>query len=321
MGFDNPIALVLVLVVPLLLWLYRSRVNSGQASGFAVFSNLEALRGLSKGRGRRNWGIGLYAAAIALAVFALARPQAVIPAPDNLAAVMLSIDISRSMRAIDIEPDRFTAAKEAAKRFVRNLPDGAKVGLVSFAGYATLEVEPTDNHQRVLDQIDLFEMARGTAIGEGLLESLKALPTNEEGKVLSASTVVLLSDGRSNRGIDPLEAVKEAKKMGVVVHTIGLGRKLDSGTPGTPGSPDTSFGNFNNFMAFDEETLRTIADSTGGQYYAAESAKALDEAYRRLNRVVAWKPTRTEVSSLAALGAGLLLFSSLLLTTLNRRVF
>lgn len=317
MGFDNPVALVLVLAVPLLLWLYRRRVNTGQASGFALFSNLGALRGLERGRARRNWGIGLYAVAIVLAVFALARPQAVIPAPDNLAAVMLSIDISRSMRAIDIEPDRFTAAKEAAKRFIRNLPDEAKVGLVSFAGYATLEVEPTDNHQRVLDQIDLFEMARGTAIGEGLMESLKALPTDANGKVLSASTVVLLSDGRSNRGIDPLEAVKEAKKMGVVVHTIGLGRKLDSGVPG---SPDTSFGNFNNFMAFDEETLRTIADSTGGQYYAAESAKALDEAYRRLNRVVAWKPTRTEVSSLAALAAGMLLFSSLLLTTLQRRV-
>ena len=315
MGFDNPIALVLLPIVAVLLWLYRSRVKAGKASGYAVYSNLESIRTLAKPSFKRNWGIGLYAVAVLLGVLALARPQAVIPAPDNLAVVMLALDISRSMRAIDIEPDRFTAAKEAAKRFVQNLPDGAKVGLVSFAGYATLEVPPTVNHSRVIEQIDLFEMARGTAIGEGLMESLKVIPTNQEGKTLSASTVVLLSDGRSNRGIDPLEAVKEAKKMGVVVHTIGLGRKLDGNSTNDP-----NIGGFNNFMAFDEETLRTIADSTGGRYYAAESAESLNAAYKVLNRVVAWKPTRTEVSSLAALAAGLLLFSSLLLSTLQRRV-
>jgi Ca-activated chloride channel family protein len=253
---------------------------------------------------------GLYLLAVGLAVVALARPQATIPMPDNLVGVMLAIDISRSMRAQDINPDRITAAKNAAKKFVETLPVGAKVGLVSFAGYSTLEVPLTTNHRRILEQIDTFQLGRGTAIGEGLYESLNAFPKDEKGKLLGPSTIVLLSDGRNNRGRDPMEAAGAAKNTGVVVHTIGLGRRL---------TEDNSF-QFNNFMAFDEETLRAIAEATGGQYYAAESEKALLEAYRKLGRVVGWKLTRTEVSSMLALLAGLLLAFSLMVSSVRRRV-
>nr|WP_243455186.1 VWA domain-containing protein [Meiothermus sp. CFH 77666] len=304
--------LLALLLVPLLAWVYWRRVQSGTASAHVLYPNLAQFARIAEPRWKRHLSAGLYGLALVLALLALARPQAVLLAPDNMTTVMVTIDISRSMRAQDIEPDRFTAAKKEARNFVRSLPDGAKVGLVSFAGYATLEVEPTTDHQRIIDQIELLQMARGTAIGDGLLESLKAFPKDANGKLLGPATVVLLSDGRNNRGIDPLEVTPFAKDMGVVVHTIGLGRRSN------PGDPDQQWGGF--WMQFDEETLRAIAESTGGRYYAAESAEALRQAYRNLGRVVGWKPQRTEVSSLFGLAAGLVLASSLLISNLRRQV-
>ncbi|GIW34391.1 VWA domain-containing protein [Meiothermus sp.] len=312
MGFQSPLLLLVLLLVPLLAWWYLRRVQGGTASAHVLYPNLAQFAGIAEPRWKRHLSAGLYALALVLAILALARPQATIPAPDNLATVMIALDISRSMRAQDIEPDRFTAAKKEAQNFVRALPDGAKVGLVSFAGYATLEVEPTTDHPRILDQIELLQMGRGTAIGDGLLESLKAFPKDENNKLLGPATVILLSDGRNNRGIDPLEVTPFAKDMGIVVHTIGLGRRSN------PGDPDQQWGGF--WMQFDEETLRSIAESTGGQYYGAESAEALRQAYRNLSRVVGWKPQRTEISGLFGLAAGLALASSLLISNLRRQV-
>lgn len=312
MGFQFPLLLWALLLIPLLVWVYWRRVQRGYASAHVLYPNLAQLAGIAEPRWKRHLSAFLYGLALVLALLALARPQAVVPAPENLATVMVAIDISRSMRAQDIEPDRFTAAKREAQNFVRALPDGARVGLVSFAGYATLEVEPTTDHQRIIDQIELLQMARGTAIGDGLLESLKAFPKDENGKLLGPAIVVLLSDGRNNRGIDPLEVTPYAKDMGVVVHTIGLGRRS------SPNNPDPQWGGY--WMQFDEETLRAIAESTGGQYYAAESAEALRQVYRSLGRVVGWKPQRTEVSGLFGLAAGLLLASSLLVSNLRRQV-
>ena len=309
MGFQFPLLLLLLLLVPLLAWAYWRRVQAEGASGYVLYSS---LTGLSEPRWKRHLSALLYGLALLLAIAALARPEATLPAPDNLATVIVTIDISLSMRAQDIEPSRLEAAKREAQHFVRALPDSVKVGLVSFAGYATLEVEPTTDHQRVIDQIEWLQMARRTAIGDGLLESLKAIPKDPNGKPLGPSTVVLLSDGRTNSGIDPLEVTPFAKDMGVVVHTIGLGRRSN------PSDPDQLWGGY--WMQFDEETLRAIAESTGGRYYAAESAEALRQAYRSLGRVVGWKPQRTEVSSLFGLAAGLFLASSLLVSNLRRQV-
>jgi Ca-activated chloride channel family protein len=312
MGFQLPYLLLLLLALPILVWQYRRRMVAGSARAYALHPNLGQLSQVASATPawKRHLSAGLYLLALTLGILALARPHATVPQPDDRAGVMLAIDISRSMRAEDIDPDRFTAAKKAAQTFVRALPEGAKVGLVSFAGYATLEVPLTTDHQRVFDQIDFLQMARGTAIGDGLLESLNAFPKNEAGKLLGPSTVVLLSDGRSNRGSDPLEAAQKAKEMGVIVHTIGLGRRSDQS------QNDFQF----NFMAFDEETLRSIAEATGGKYYAAESAQELQAAYRNLGRVVGWKPERTEVSGLFTLLAGLLLASSLVVSSVRRQV-
>ncbi len=312
MGFQFPLLLLLLLVVPLLAWAYWRRVLGGRSSGYVLYPNLAQLAPLAEPRWKRHLGALLYGLALVLAIAALARPQATIPAPDNMATVIVTVDISLSMRAQDVQPSRIEVAKREAQNFVRALPDGVKVGLVSFAGYATLEVEPTTDHQRVIEQIELLQLARRTAIGDGLLESLKAIPKDDKDKPLGPSTVVLLSDGRTNSGVDPLEVTPFAKDMGVVVHTIGLGRRSN------PNDPDPQWGGY--WMQFDEETLRAIADSTGGQYYAAESAEALRQAYRNLGRVVGWRPQRTEVGGVFGLTAGLLLASSLLLSNLRRQI-
>ncbi|GIW31193.1 MAG: hypothetical protein KatS3mg071_1367 [Meiothermus sp.] len=312
MGFEFPLLLLLLLLLPLLAWAYQRRVQEGRSSGHVLYPSLAQLARLSEPRWKRHLSAVLYGLALALAIAALARPQAMLPVPDPTATVIVTIDISLSMRAQDIQPTRFEAAKQEAKNFVRSLPDGIKVGLVSFAGYATLEVEPTTDHQRVIDQIELLQMARRTAIGDGLLESLRAIPKDENGKPLGPSTVVLLSDGRTNSGVDPMEVAPFAKDMGVVVHTIGLGRRSN------PDDPDQYWGGY--WMQFDEETLRAIAEATGGQYYAAGSTEALRQAYRNLGRMVGWKPQRTEISGVFGLLAGVLLASSLLLSNLRRQV-
>lgn len=309
MTFQAPQLLLLLLLLPLLVWEYRRRIGKAASSAYVLFPNPAQFAPIPRSSWKRHLGAGLYFAALVLGIVALARPQATVLMPDDLAGVVLTIDISLSMRATDIEPSRLEAAKAAAQSFVKALPPGAKVGLVTFAGYATTEVPLTTDHQRVLEQIENLELARRTAIGEGLRESLAAFPVDGRGKPLGPSTVVLLSDGRNNWGVEPLEVAQEAKAMGVVVHTIGLGRRQ---------SEDDFY--FNNWMAFDEQTLRAIAQATGGEYYAAESAQALEEAYRKLGKVVGWKPTRTEVSGAASLLAGLMLASSLLVSNWRRRV-
>lgn len=307
MGFQNPQLLLLLLLLLPLVWEYWRTYARGKASAYVVYPGVARLTHVREAPWRRHLGAGLYLLALTLGIVALAKPQATVLMPDNLAGIMLAIDISGSMRASDIDPDRITAAKKEAQNFVRALPEGTKVGLVSFAGYATLEVPLTTDRQRIIDQIDLFQLFRGTAIGDGLMESLKAFPTDDQGKLLGPSTVVLLSDGRSNRGMDPLEAAKKAKEMGVPVHTIGLGKPI-------------SATEVPSYLAFDEEALRAIADATGGKYYAAESAEQLQDAYRNLSKVVGWKPSRTEVSGLFGLVAGLVLASSLLVSGMRRRV-
>ncbi|MER3442755.1 MAG: hypothetical protein C4333_00950 [Meiothermus sp.] len=309
MDFQAPQLLLLLLVLPILVWEYRRRIVKATSSAYVLFPAPKQFTSLPRSAWKRHLGAGLYLLALALGVVALARPQASVLMPDNLAGVVLTIDISLSMRATDIEPSRLEAAKTAAQTFVKALPPGAKVALVSFAGYASTVVPLTTDHARVLEQIDSLELARRTAIGEGLRESLSQFPLDEAGKPLGPSTVVLLSDGRNNWGVEPFEVVEEAKAMGVVVHTIGLGRRQ---------SEEDWISN--NWMAFDEETLRAIAEATGGEYYAAESAQALMDAYRKLGKAVGWKPTRTEVSGLLTFLAGLTLASSLVVSNLRRKV-
>jgi Ca-activated chloride channel family protein len=265
-------------------------------------------------RRRRLVPAALFLAGIALAVIALARPAVPFPQPVNEAAVMLSIDVSGSMLSEDIAPSRLEAAKAAAKGFVAGLPAGIPVGLVTFAGDAQLVSTPTDDRGRILGAIDAIAVRHRTAIGEGLLEAVAALPGRTRpprsgdpppaasGASKPAGVVVLLSDGQNNSGIGPLEAADWARREQVTVYTVGIGQPVGSTSGFMIGGP------------LDEETLRAIAERTGGTYHHASSSGELKEIYRTVSRRVGWKIRPVEVTGPAGALAGLVYLAAIMVS-------
>jgi Ca-activated chloride channel family protein len=315
-----PWLLALLLALPLPVILYRRSRRRGAPSGPALLHPEVALAARAAAGGRRwprHLGAVLYLLAIAAALVAIARPTLAIPEANPGAGIVLAIDVSRSMEARDIHPNRFEAAREAVRAFVESVPTGTRIGLVTFAGYATQVVPLTDDHARLLHTVDLLRMDFGTAIGEGLVTSVATLPSLSERERLGVpeqlGTVILLSDGRSFGGIPPLIALEIAKEQRVTVHTIGVGSVTDGPIPGIPEAYWSQAG-------FDEETMRAIAAETGGRYVFVDSADQLRTVYRRLSRALVWRVRRDEATGLAALAAALLLALSLTANRLQRRV-
>jgi len=318
MSFLWPTALLAYLLVPALIAAYGWMLRR-QARGRVTYSSLDlvARAAAAGGRWRRHLPAVLYLATLCAVIFTVARPMAALPLPDNQTVVMMSIDVSRSMRARDVNPTRLDAAKAAAVKFVRALPRGTKVGLVSFSSYATLITPPTPDHDRVIQAINSLNLEFMTAIGDGLLEAVYALPgrprlTNTQNPYapptvtpmpqadvdrLVPATVVLLSDGQSNRGTTPEEAAAIAKQLKVKVYTIGLGR------------PEGTFLELygrSMFVRLDEETLKAIAATTGGTYQRVTTDRDLSRVYTQLGRTIGWAARPTEVSGLASIGVAAL---------------
>ncbi len=318
-AFLWPWALALLLLAPLLVWLYRRGLEPPGAS--AVLHPdlaLVARAGASGRRWRRHLGALLYFGALLLALLALARPTLAIPEANPQAGIMLALDVNLSMEARDIQPNRFEAARDAVRAFVDELPQGTRVGLVTFAGYATQVVSLTDDHERLLTAVDRLRMDFGTVIGDALIGSVASLPslaarelTGDDPERLA--TVILLSDGRNFGGVDPLIALEEAKRQRVTVHTVGVGTLSDGPIPGIPERYWFA-------ARFDEAMLRTIAEETGGRFVFVDSAGELRDVYRDLGRSLVWRFRREEATAVAALAASLLLLLSLGIGRLRRRV-
>jgi Ca-activated chloride channel homolog len=258
----RPYALVGMLVVPLLLLVLWLRRRKTRPQAFRVSDATLIRAALHQ---RKSWKRHLPAALFLLGLLGLpiaaARPQTTSRVPIDQTSIVLAMDVSRSMCANDIEPNRLSAAQEAARRFVKDQPSGTKIGLVAFSGFAELIVEPTKERQQLLEAIDNFTTARGTAIGSATLKSIDAIATvnpdvapvgNDEvdpeaeedfgrfearengdeeidvdappeGTEFIPDIVVLLTDGANSRGVQPLEAAKVAVKRKVRVYTIGFG--------------------------------------------------------------------------------------------------
>jgi len=233
----------------------------------------------------------------------VARPSAVIAVPRDQATLMLVLDVSGSMTADDLRPNRMYAAQEAARAFVEALPPGAQVGLVSFSETARVQTPPTHDRDALLTAIDGLAPAGGTAIGEGLhlaLDQLAQLPAAGQDAV--PATVVLLSDGESSHGRNPATAAERASGAGVRVHTVGIGQR---GVTTLLGGTQP--------VGLDEVTLQTLAAATGGQYFYAQEASALERIYADLGSMVSLVEERMEVTALvSALGALLFIVGGLL---------
>ncbi|MDR7519690.1 MAG: VWA domain-containing protein [Armatimonadota bacterium] len=303
MTFEWPVALWGLAVVPLVALVYR-RLLARRPRRAVLVPNVELLVQAASYRSRwRRWvPAALYLLALAAIVAGLARPVAPLPVPATQGIVVLSMDVSRSMLAEDMSPNRIEAAKVAAREFVKALPRGFRVGLVTFSSYATTVVPPTADKARVLDAIDLLTTEFATAIGDGLLEAVYNLPGRARPAFLGApppppagplppGVVVLMSDGQSNRGVLPLEAARTARELQVKVYTIGIG---------TPEGTFLSIGGRSIWVRLDEETLRGMAETTGGAYYRTTSVAELRRVYRQLGREVGWERRPTEVTGVAA---------------------
>ncbi|HLW47446.1 MAG TPA: VWA domain-containing protein [bacterium] len=299
LGFRWPLMLWGLLLLPAFAagyaWMLRRRIPRSIAFP-ALWLVAEADR---RARRRRALPAGLFIAAVGAAVAALAGPMVPMPRPVIRSAVMLSIDVSGSMLSEDIAPSRLEAARTAAKGFAAGLPRGIPVGLVTFAGDAQLVMPPIDDLGRVLAAIDGITVRHRTAIGEGLIEAVAALPERTRppstgplptppAAARPPAVVVLLSDGQNNSGRDPLEAADWARRQQVTVYTVGIGQPLGSTRGFMIGGP------------LDEATLQAIAERTGGAYHHASSAGELRTIYRTLGRSVGWTVRPVEVTGLAA---------------------
>jgi len=309
------------LVVAVYIWMLRRRRR------FAVrYSSLALVSAASPRQSwvRRHLPFALFLLALTGLVIALTRPVAIVSVPTSRANIILAMDVSGSMCSTDIPPNRLEAAQAAAMSFIDSQKASTQVGIVAFAGFAELILQPTSDADVLGAAVDSLMTGRWTAIGSAILEALDAIaeidgtvapvtsdtstgpePTPVPRGAYAPSIIVLLTDGASNRGPSPLEAARQAVDRGVRVYTIGFGTaeggRLDcrgaSAFGGGFGGFGGGFGGGGRFRrGIDEETLKRIADMTGGTYYAPESADELQEVFKSLPTYLITKHETTEIS-------------------------
>ncbi|HEX6529156.1 MAG TPA: VWA domain-containing protein [Burkholderiales bacterium] len=322
-------ALWLLLALPLLLLTYIGvlRRRKKQAVRYASLSMVREAMGAS--RIKRHIPPALFFLSLAAMLLAIARPQATVTLPTQHETVILAMDISGSMRATDVEPNRLVAAQNAAKEFIADQPEHVRIGVVAFAGTATVAQAPTRNRDDVVAAIDRFQLQRATAIGSGIIVSLAALFPDQgidvgeltygnpkKNEKLAPATksvppgsyasgvIILLTDGQRTTGPDSIMAAKMAAERGVRVYTVGVG---------TPEGKIIGFEGWSMRVRLDEETLKQIANITQGEYFYAGNAVDLKKVYQTLNAKLVMERKKTEVTALfAALAALLALVSAAL---------
>ena len=338
MTFERPLLLLALLAVPVALALYvlaeRRRMR------YAIrFTNLDVLASVVGDRYRRRFvPLALFLLALAALCIGMARPQHTTLVPRDRATVILVLDVSRSMQAKDVKPTRIGAAAAAVRTFLDRVPDRLQVGLIAFAGDPAVANPPTTNHdlvRRSLDTIEWFPSFGGTAIGDALAAAVKLgqqAVSGESGNLASVTaaasntqtrglvSILFLSDGAQTRGdLEPLAGADLAKAAGIPVYTVALGTPggtLDfGGGGGYPGSPPP-FGGRRVPVPPDPDTLRAIADRTGGEFFAAQSAKSLQSAYEKLGSSLGRKPGKSEITYVFLAAAALLLVAAGLLSAL-----
>lgn len=293
MRFEQPLWLWLLLVVVALVAAYvlAQRRRSKYAVRFATLPMLEKVAPERPGWRRHAPALAFLAAIVVLTI-AIARPVADIRVPRERATVVVALDISNSMAATDVAPNRFEVAKTAATEFVRNLPEQFNVGLVSFAGTATVVAPPSTDHLAAIDAIGNLRMSNSTAIGEAVLTSLQAVRSLDAAAAEDPppARVVLLSDGGNTSGRPIDEGATAATEAGVPVSTIAYG---------TPEGTVTIEGRSVPVPA-DTESLRGLADATKGSFYSAESDEELRDVYSDLQSSIGWTTEEREITNLVA---------------------
>jgi Ca-activated chloride channel family protein len=346
MRFERPLLLLalvaLAAAVALAWWLLRRR-----RMRYAVrFTNLEVLAAVAGGTAwRRFVPPAIFVAALAALCISFARPHVERMVAKERAMVILVIDTSRSMQAEDVKPTRLAAAQEAMRRFLDRAPKRLRVGLVVFAGEAQVATPPTTDHtlaRQSIDELGEFQVFGGTAIGDALAAAVdlaqQSLPSGFQTiayrtaaapaeDTAGLASILFLSDGAQTRGIlGPSEGADRAKAARIPVYTVALGTpegvvrgrfRYGPGDPppGTP-PPPSGFGEELIPVPPDPETLRAIAETTGGEFTEARTADVLEQTYDKLGSSLGREPGESEVTFLFLAAAGGLLLAAGVLSAL-----
>jgi Ca-activated chloride channel homolog len=298
MSFASPAFLAALALVPLALAVQVAarRRKRRYAVRFPAVATLSPLLPRVSSW-RRRLPLALFLASLAALSLALARPHATVAVPREQASVVLVTDVSRSMMADDVEPSRLDAAREAARRFLEEVPEEARVGAVAFSTEPHTVEPPTDDRSKVEDVLDGLNADGGTATGDALATALDLVDDGPRSKRPPAA-IVLLSDGETTTGRDPVEVAREARRVHIPIHTVALG--TDEGIIRTPDGSMIP-------VEPDPETMREIANASGGRSFEAENADDVSHIYETLGSRVATKKEQREITVAFAAGGGLLL--------------
>jgi Ca-activated chloride channel family protein len=331
----------LLLAVPALVaayvWLLRRKNQA--ALSYANLSMVKEAMTASH-RFRRHIPPLLLLLALIGMLLAVARPAALVLLPSQQLTIILAMDVSGSMRATDVEPNRLAAAQAAAKAFVAEQPSYVRIGVVSFAATAAVVQAPTHNREDILAAIDRFQLQRGTAIGSGIIVSLatifpdagidvssliygrdprRGVPIDEARKgdkpefkpvppgSYTSAAIILLTDGQRTTGPSSIEAAQMAADRGVRVFTVGFG---------TTSGETIGFEGWSMRVRLDEGTLKAIANMTRGEYFYAGSATDLRKVYRSLNSRLVMEKKATEIGAFFTAAAVVIVLASALLSLL-----
>ena len=337
MTFLWPQFLWLLLAIPLLVGVYLWLLGRKKKMALRYASLSVEREAMGKGQGfRRHIPPLLFLLSLAAMLVAASRPLAVITLPLERQTIILAMDVSGSMRATDVEPNRLVASQNAAKAFLADLPRSVRVGIVAFAGTASVVQAPTLSREDLVAAIDKFQLQRATAIGNAIIVSLaelfpdagidlesmqygrerqhgisldEALKQGKDGKDVekeftpvapgsyTSAAIILLTDGQRTTGVDSLDAAKVAADRGVRVYTVGVG---------TVAGETIGFEGWSMRVRLDEETLKGIARATQAEYFYAGSATDLKKVYETLSSRLTVEKKETEISGLLALLAAML---------------
>jgi Ca-activated chloride channel family protein len=341
MTFLWPEMLLLLLIVPALVAAYFILLRRKKEAALRYASLSIVKEAMGRGQNlRRHLPALLFLVALIAMITAIARPAAVITLPSQHQTIILAMDVSGSMRAVDVQPNRLLAAQAAAKAFVSEQPSNVRIGVVSFAATASVVQMPTQNRSDIIAAIDRFQLQRGTAIGSGIIVSLATLfpeagidvsallygrnaprgvPLDQARKTekpsikpvppgsYTSAAIILLSDGQRTTGPDSIEAARMAADYGVRVFTVGIG---------TTKGETIGFEGWSMRVRLDEETLKSIANMTRGEYFYAGTAADLKKVYEVLNARLVLEKKDMEISALFSAAAAVAALSSALLSLL-----
>ncbi len=328
MTFLWPSLLWLLAALPLLVMAYLWLLKRKRKTTVRLASiNVAKLASAGGPHWRRHIPPILLLLALAALLLGIARPVTILTLPLAERTIILAMDVSGSMRAEDVKPNRLVASQVAAKTFVNSLPREVRVGVISFAGTAAVVQAPTQSREDVIAAIDRFQLQRGTATGSGIILSLATLfpdhgieiqhvtgQRNFPGRAINekkdekkftpvapgsyaSAAIIMLTDGQRTTGPDPLDAAKMAAERGIRVYTVGMG---------TTSGEVIGFEGWSMRVRLDEETLKNISVLTHGEYFFAGTAEDLKKVYEGLSSRMVVERKETEITALLAAAGALL---------------